>query len=128
MSAMGKKAKAVLAVLVLAALAVFLAAEGAEAFCVYNKTDYPIQVHQVSGHKTGKGFTKLSLQSGDSACCHWSNKDCNKKGKKDSIVKFDARYYDGVREHGQCDDFPIKAGGWLTVRGTYPHYTCEAHY
>ena len=121
-----------LAGLVLAGLGVFLMVEGAEAFCVYNKTDKQITVIQTSGHKKTHGFS-LIINRGDSECCNWKNSDCNKEGKKDSIVKFNV-FYQEVRPPDRkiydmdiCEDFPIKAGGWLTVEGSGGNYKCVAH-
>ena len=45
-----KKFNSVVAVLVFAVFAVFLAVEGAEAFCVYNNTNTNMIVEQTSGH------------------------------------------------------------------------------
>jgi len=111
--------------LVFAALTAFLAAGSAEAFCVYNKTDITIHVAQTRG-----GAFKKNIPPGGKECCDWQNKDCNPEGKKDSIVRF----YVGS-EPGYllgwiivCNDFPIKAGGWLTIEGKDDNYKCEAHF
>jgi hypothetical protein len=115
--------------LVLAAATVFLAAEGAEAFCVYNKTDKKIIVNQIEGQKNNRVRFYNEINSGDNKCCHWSNKDCNRKGKKDSTLKFTVTVIkDSWHAPHVCQNFAIKAGGWLTVRGTDGHYNCEAHY
>jgi hypothetical protein len=122
---MKKKVSLVFATLVFVMLAAFLAVEGAEAFCIYNKADISIIVDQTSG-----GDFRKPISMGDSECCNWQNKSCNEGGKKDSIVKFNVTdmnkgvFFTG----GICKDFPIKAGGWLTVRGSGGNYTCEAHY
>jgi hypothetical protein len=114
--------------LALVVLTAFLAAEGAEAFCIYNKTAGKIKVTQAEGHKAGRGFKK-EINAGDSACCHWSNKDCNKKGKKDSALLFNVEKagYTYTDKDEICVA-AIKAGGWLTVKGTDGNYICEAHY
>jgi len=130
---MSKKVNLIFAGLVFAALMVFLAAEGAEAFCVYDKTDKVVRVEQVSGHKAGYGFS-VKISPDDKQCCHWSNTDCNKEGNKDSRVSFDVfiehrELYKG--DERICAAFWIEAGGWMTVvkkqdaRGDY--YTCERH-
>ena len=124
---MSKKVNLIFAGLVFAALALFLAVEGAEAFCVYNNMDGVIEVEQTSGHKKTHGFSG-TIDPGDNKCCNWQNSDCNKKGKKDSTVRFDVSYSSGAAGIRSapiflCEDFPIKAGGWLTVENG----KCVAH-
>ena len=123
-----KKFNSVVAVLVFAVFAVFLAVEGAEAFCIYNNTDAQISVEQTSGHKKTHGFVGR-INPGDNKCCNWQNSDCNKEGKKDSTVRFGVSYKFAGGELPQiiCKDFPIKAGGWLTVEGSDVKYKCVAH-
>ena len=128
---MKKTVNSVLAVLVLAVLAVFLTTEGAEAFCVYNKTDKKMRVEQTGGHGA-RFYSKFvaELLPGESACCNWQNEDCNKEGKKDSIVRFEVFYHtEGFfpgREH-VCRDYPIQAAGALTVEGSSGNYRCVRH-
>jgi len=132
---MKKKVNLVIAGLVLAGLAVFLAAEGAEAFCVYNNTD----VHDALGisrrpvvealQKEGGGFYKR-IGSSERGCCNWQEKSCNRGGKIDSIVKIDVYYKQGMILSETvyiCKDFPIQAGGWLTVEGSKGNYKCVRH-
>jgi len=59
----------------------------ASAFCVYNSTPFTIDVFQAGGGKTFKEFHKR-IKPGNKACCNWKNKDCNKTGKRDSLVRF----------------------------------------
>lgn len=127
---MSKKVNLIFAGLVFAALAVFLAAEGAEAFCVYNKTDIKFEAKQVVG-----GDFYWYIYPGDNACCDWDwqQKYCNKEGKKDSIVMFRVGFWTGAPSsllwNHICTELPIKAGGWLTVTGNKKDgYKCEAHY
>ena len=129
---MKKKVNSVFMALVFVVLAAFLVVGGAEAFCVYNKTDKKIGVQERSGHKSSHGFYS-DIDPGDNKCCNWQNSDCNKEGKMDSIVRFEVIIYIGpmlippyVKEI--CKDFPIKAGGALTVEGSEGNYKCEAHY
>ena len=123
---MNKKVGSSFAGLVFVVFAAFLAVEGAEAFCVYNKTDTQITVRQTSGHKKTHGFSG-TIDPGDNKCCNWQNSDCNKEGKKDSTVRFDVYYYvpfeNKYRKVYSCEDFPIKAGGWLTIENG----KCVAH-
>ncbi len=93
-------------------------------FCVYNFTDTNIGVDQVKGGKMVKDFF-ASLKPGEKACCNWKNRDCNKQGKRDSILKFDVYYGD---YKFICQDFSIKAGGWLLIKGKDKNYACEAGY
>ena len=94
---MSKKVNLVLAGLVFAVLMVFLAAEGAEAFCIYNRTDTKIKVHQYGGGRKYSSFS-AELNPGEKACCNWTNKDCNKKGKRDSTLYFNVQ----KEEKRQC--------------------------
>ena len=124
-----KKVNLVLAGLVFAVLMVFLAAEGAEAFCIYNKTDIEISATQTSNHKLFKGFTQ-TIPVGEKRCCDWKNKDCNKEGKQDSLVKFDVFITGifGAHYSGNvpiCQGFEITADGGITVKGNANKYSCE---
>jgi hypothetical protein len=109
----------------LAMLGLFLAAD-AEAFCVYNETTVPIRVTQTAG---GKAFSSYSgiLRPGEKGCCNWSNSDCNTGGKRDSWVKFKAEHMSvspmQTTYHTVCDNFSVRAGGWLTVTDK-----CKANY
>jgi len=130
---MKKKVNLVLAGLVLAGLAVFLAVEGAEAFCVYNQTDRRINVEQTGGHKKDSGFVR-GIDPGGKECCNWQNKDCNKEGKRDGIVGFSVYYWKTAPGPGPigvaidiCQDFAIQAGGWLTIEGKEGNYKCVRH-
>ena len=128
-----RKFNSVVAVLVFAVFAVFLAVEGAEAFCVYNNTDTVIYATQTSGGNFSK-----SISPGEKECCNWKEISCNgvgsppKRGKRDSTVRFDVDYYTPYSPHytkeNCCKDFPIKAGGWLTVEGSGGNYKCVAHF
>ena len=109
-------------------LIVFLAVmlfvvDHAFSFCVYNFSDTTVAVEEVKGGKFGKSFFASCLKPGQKACCNWKNRDCNKEGKKDSILKFNVYYGD---YKFICQNFPIKAGGWLVVKGKNKHYHCEA--
>ena len=121
-----KKFNSVIAGLVFASLMVFLMVEGAEAFCVYNKTDTVIHVDQMGGRERTHGFSS-KIKQGEKACCNWQNSDCNKEGKKDSIVRVNVYYFGSFRNKDICYNFPIKAGGWLTVEGSNTNYKCVAH-
>jgi len=128
---MKKKVNLVLAGLVLAGLAVFLTVEGAEAFCVENHTDAKISASQKSGGKAFREFKK-NIEPGERECCSWENKDCNKEGKKDSIIRFNIAYYEYTLRSGTggywiaaCTDFKIKAGGSIKVKGKDGKYRCE---
>jgi hypothetical protein len=127
---MGNKPTLIFAGLVSMVLSVFLVIGSAEAFCVYNKTDKKIGVQERSGHKSSHGFYG-DIDPGDNKCCNWQNSDCNEEGKMDSIVRFEVIIYLApvrippyVKEI--CKDFPIKAGGALTVEGSEGNYKCEA--
>jgi len=122
---MSKKANLIFMAVVLVVFAVFLAAEGAEAFCIYNYTDIRIGVGQVGGGTTNvfKQFSAIPKQ-GEKACCNWTNKDCNKKGKRDSEVAFDVYMLD---ERSLCHNVTIPAGGYVLVKGKNGVYNCEGH-
>ena len=123
-----RKFNSVLVGLVFVVFAVFLMVEGAEAFCVYNNTDIVVEAEQTEGGNFHKRI------GSNNECCNWKEKSCNKGGKRDSIVKFDVYYK--ISDHRIvpekvfiCKDFPIKAGGWLTVTGKKSDgYKCEAHF
>ncbi len=123
-----KKGAALLTVWIFSTLLVFLMTERAGAFCVYNNSDRQMHVMQSYGFEIGRGFDKF-ISSGDHACCNWKDKDCNKKGKRDSTVKFNVDYARFVFYFTPCADFPIKAGGWLSISGDiHKGYQCEAFF
>jgi len=124
---MSKKFNSIFMVLVFVALTIFVAVEVAEAFCVYNKTDTQIYVSQESGHKAGRGIEFFMDPGGKEECCHWTNADCNKEGKRDSIVRFIVYKGSGASDKVICNNFPIKAGGWLEVIQKGDKYICTAH-
>ncbi len=103
------------------------------AFCVYNKTDKIIYVDESSGGRNSSvSFASGVLQPGEKKCCNWKNKDCNVKGKRDSLVGFDVEYVDGTpapspfrpKTYSICKNFKIKAGGALVVSGKNKNYRC----
>ena len=97
--------------------------QSAHAFCVYNKTDIGIKVYQVKGGRKFKKF-RAKLGPGQKACCHWSNRDCNKSGKRDADVSFQV-FKDKIPREDICFEVYVKAGGWLVVKGKNGHYFCE---
>ena len=118
--------------LLILALMLFLLESASYAFCVYNKTDAEIMVTETKG---GKGLSRFKaiISANNHACCNWKNKDCNTGGKRDSIVRFKVEYLlhtgrDSVVYVPICQDFPIKAGGWLEVVGKNQHYQCKGYY
>jgi len=127
---MGKKLNLILAGLAFAVSAAFLMVERAETFCVYNKTDKTIFIRQLWGNKTYPGY-RGTLEAGGHGCCDWQDAQCNKGGKEDSEVGVFIEYKTFERYEWRwipiCNDFPIKAGGWLTVVGEKGNYRCEAH-
>lgn len=117
-----RKFNSVIAVLVLAGFAVFLMVEGADAFCVYNKTalDY-VHAYQTSG-----GNFDEYIPTGSSKCCNWSEKSCNKGGTRTSKVKI--RVDKTNVPYTTICEKEFDAGGWLEVTGDYrTSYSCSAH-
>ncbi len=106
-----------------------LASSNLFGFCVYNNTDVDIKAKQVSGGVIFKSFKKeITHYDGyNKACCNWKNHDCNKEGKRDSIVSFDIyRYSQDIYDHWKiiCKDVKIKAGGYIVVEGKNGNYRC----
>ena len=94
----------------------------ANAFCIYNHNVHStsgygnIKVVQKSGHKFGRGYV-ATISKGDRGCVHWSNTSVNTSGKRDSTLRFDVYYlFPPKSEVKICDNFPIKAGGWMNVK------------
>ena len=123
---MGKKGNLIFAALVFAVLTVFLV-ESVGAFCVYNKTDTEIGAQELY---LFRGMNKDHIPPGGSECCHWSNKDCNPDGKRDSTVTLRIGYQTSAGPF--ICEVEIKAGGWLNVSGKKDdgirNFKCEAHY
>ena len=117
--------KTLLVVMIILGMGFF--ALNAEAFCVYNRTDTKIWVEQTGGGKPFKLFS-AKLDPGTHGCCHWENKDCNNEGKRDSIVEFGVTWSAGLFGNPSiCHGFPIKAGGYVLVKGAKGVYNCEGH-
>ncbi len=111
--------------LILTILAVFLVgAVNLSAFCIYNNTHITISVSEISGGKMFKQFY-ADIKPGKKACCNWRNKGCNKKGKKNSILKFLVSFANISDAKSICKK-EIKAGGELIVTNKNYHYICRA--
>lgn len=122
---MGKKVNLIFAGLVFIALTAFLMVDGAEAFCIYNRTnDIVIKVKQTGGgyYIEGERF-KEKINPGEHACCNWKNRECNMEGKRDSTVAFVITDINDVTICG----ISIPAGGWVEVKGKNGVYRCKAH-
>lgn len=97
-----------------------LPGNNADAFCIYNNNKYSgpesgdIRVVQKSGHKIGRGYT-ATIRKGDRGCVNWQETSVNTSGERDSILHFDVYYLCSIYEIKVCDNFPIKAGGWMIV-------------
>ncbi len=99
------------------------------AYCIHNNTDITIKVEQTTGGKGWPYRFSKNLDPGESACCNWKNSDCNTGGHRDSLVGFDVSYLSsgGNNDAGFtyiCNDFKIKAGGDLVVKGKNGNYKC----
>ncbi len=97
-------------------------------FCVYNKTDQTsINADQISGGGIFTSFSQI-VYKGKRECCSWKDNGCNKKGKKDSIVKLRISYprltNEGVVTWEICEK-SIKAYQSLIVTGKKGHYKCK---
>ena len=105
-------------------LGLLLAPAGpAQAFCIYNYSDMGLTVQQTKGCHLSWCFEK-GIKPGDKACCNWKNKECNNKGKHDSVLRFDV--YHGNWYY--CQGVEVKAGGWMDIRGSDKKITCTPHY
>jgi len=116
---------------ILTAAVLLLALTGqSSAFCVHNKSDKNMNVNEVSGGSYSKHFSKSPLYSGQDACCHWSNTDCNKSGGKTDPVSFSV-YIDapGTIAGGSriCEDATIPACSDLDITGSNGNYNCVTH-
>jgi len=58
----------------------------ASAFCVYNRSPVTIEAIQWGGGRDFKEFVE-TIKPGKHKCCHYSNKNCNRSGKKDGFVR-----------------------------------------
>ena len=125
---MGKKVNLIFVGLVFIALTAFLMVDGAEAFCIYNRTnDIVIKVKQTGGGADPSqlvGF-KAKINPGEKACCNWKNFDCNTEGKRDSTVAFVITYANWENE--TICGISIPAGGYVEVKGKNGAYRCEGH-
>lgn len=124
---MGKIISLISAGLFFITLSAFLTVNDVYAFCVYNETDTLIGAEQIH---LFQGMSKDKIPPGDKACCHWSNKDCNPDGKKDSKVTLRVGWKTAAGPF-ICEK-EIKAGGHLTVSGKEKHgewnLKCDASY
>ncbi len=100
------------------------------AFCVYNYSDVVVSATQCSGYKNYFVGFKETIDPGKKKCCNWKNKECNKSGKKDQIISFEASYEYVTPDHNAVIERKIcvvqfKAGGRLIVKGKKGNYWCE---
>ena len=99
----------------------FASPDKAIAFCIYNQNMHStsgygnIEVVQTSGHKFGRGYY-AKINKGSHGCVHWSDTSVNTSGKKDSTLRFDVYYMFPNSKVQICTNFPIQAGGWMTVK------------
>ncbi len=108
-------------------VAVMVCTTRAEAFCVYNKSDIPIEVKQTKGYSSwGKRATWV-IGPGQNRCCNYKNKDCNKSQEKTAKVEFRVFYQVASRPLVMCKK-ELKAGGWLTIKEKGDGFSCKAHY
>jgi hypothetical protein len=59
-------------------------------FCVYNSSPVTIEAIQWGGGRDFKDF-RATIHPGKRACCNYKNKDCNRSGKKDGLVRMRIR-------------------------------------
>ena len=112
---------------VLTAVAAVLAFAGqSAAFCVHNYTDRDMAFSQSSGEVLGKGY-RNTLSPGETGCCNWGNKDCNKKGHKDSAVGFTVSHGTYPTGRDVCINKKIPACSDLDVTGSKGIYQCVPH-
>lgn len=124
---MGKKVNLIFAGLVFAVFAAFLWVEEADAFCVYNKSNKTFNVDQISGGKVaGFGGFMARLRPGESACCHWSNPDCNKGPHKDDPVGLDVWFGFAEAPNPVCK-VEIPACGWIEIIATKDYFKCVTY-
>jgi len=116
---MKKKAHSVFAALVFFVFLAFIVVGRAEAFCVYNKSNKKVCVKQTSGGKSRLSDYYAYLNPGESGCCNWKNKDCNKSGHRDQWLSFQVDEYDPYFGRQACINLicniDIRAGGWLVI-------------
>lgn len=97
----------------------------ADAFCIYNRSNQKLGVIQESGGQALHSF-QADISPGGQACCNWRNADCNKEGKKTSILTFTVpRWYEDNVNF--CTRVRVQAGGWLTLEGKGTDITCHPH-
>ena len=104
-------------------LGLLLAPAGpANAFCIYNRSDKEVKVEEVGGGSFWRQFHD-KIKAGDHACCNWKNKDCNKHGKRDSVLRFNVSYGgDDV-----CQEVEVEAGGWMDIKRSGNIFICTVH-
>ena len=109
---------------VLTAAIVLLAFTGqASAFCVTNKSDTKMYVKQTTLNSTiwdSKRF-EANLAPGESSCCNWQTKDCNKSGDPAAQVSFNVYYV--TSNYYVCTSYEIPANGDLYITGTNNRYS-----
>ena len=96
----------------------------AQAFCIYNHSDTDLYVNEIEGGSFLRHFQNV-VEAGGKACCNWKNKDCNEKGKRDSVLKFSAC---ASIDSCPCREVEVKAGGWMDINGSGNNITCTAHF
>ena len=77
----------------------------AQAFCIDNKTSYPLRVHLETPNPFGE-FVEL-FQPGTRACCAWFNQRCNPTRTREGMLMFSVRSRHKFRLKLFC------SSGWL---------------
>lgn len=111
--------------LLLAVFGAFLvAAQSAQAYCVYNYTDsWSFRLIQRSN---GGHMGTIGSNKGDKNCCNWEDSNCNRNGSRTAGVmldlyggKQDLSYTDGYKGMtGSCGysaSVELQAGGWVEI-------------
>jgi hypothetical protein len=79
-------------------------ARPAQAFCIDNKTAYPLRVHLENYNPLGK-FAEV-FNPGDRTCCSWFNQRCNPTRTRNGMLIFSVRTKQKAAKKMYC------ASGW----------------
>jgi hypothetical protein len=74
----------------------------AAAYCVENKTTFPLRVQLETYSALGE-FKRL-LMPGKTACCDWFDRSCNPTAKRDGLLTFSARTEIEAKQKLYCSD------------------------
>jgi hypothetical protein len=95
-----------------------LGGERAAAFCVYNKIAEIKGDDRVFAEITDGGTWEATIARGESQCCSWEDRRCNRTGQRGGMLSFRIISLQASVDSPRPCTIDIEAGGWIYVAVT----------